>query len=78
MIDVHSYIKGLKSTWIKMLLNNQDSKLKSLIQETIDIDKLLNTGSNHIEVIKQDMTNNFWKDTRIGFQNIQEKMTTES
>ena len=44
MIDVHSYIKGLKSSWIKRLLNNQDSKWKSLIQETlnINIDKILN------------------------------------
>ena len=78
MIDVHSYIKGLKSSWIKRLLNNQDSKWKSLIQETLNIDKILNTGSNYIEVIKKEMTNNFWKDTLTAFQNIQEKMTIES
>ena len=59
MIDVFSYINGLKSYWIRRFLNNQDSKWKSLIQETISIDKILNTGSNYIEVIKKEMTNNF-------------------
>ena len=59
MIDVFSYINGLKSYWIRRFLNNQDSKWKSLIQDTISIDKTLNTGSNYIEVIKKEMTNNF-------------------
>ena len=59
MIDVHSYIKGLKESWIKRFLNNQDSKWKPLIQETIKIDKILNYGSNYINVIKKELTNNF-------------------
>lgn len=63
MIDVHSCIKELKSSWIKMLLNTPDSKWKSLIPETIDIDIILNTGSNYIEAVKKEMTKSFWKGT---------------
>ena len=78
MIGVNSHIKGLKLSWIKKILNNQDSKWKSLIQETLNIDKILNIGSSYIEVIKKEMTNNFWKDTLTAFQNMQEKITMES
>ena len=78
MIGVHSHIEGLKWSWIKKILNNQDSKWKSLIQETLNIDKILNTGSSYIEVIKKKWQITFWEDTLTAFQNIQEKITIES
>ena len=78
MIDVHSHITRLKASLIKRLLNYQYSKWKPLIQEAINIDKKLNYGSNYIEVIKKELTNNFWKDTLTAFQNIKEEITIES
>ena len=78
MIDLNNYIKSLKSSWIKKLLNGQESKWRSLVQKAFNIKKLFNTGSNYIEIILQSITNDFWKDTLFAFKNIEDKMKIES
>lgn len=48
MVEVNSYIKGLKYTWIMRFIKDNNSKWKTLLDNTINIEKLLNTGSDYI------------------------------
>ena len=45
MLDLENYIKGLKSTWIRRILFNNNSKWKTLLQNIVDIELLLSTGT---------------------------------
>lgn len=45
MIGKGFYIKALKSTWMRRIINDNDSKWKILLENIMDTDKLLNYGS---------------------------------
>lgn len=51
MIDLECYIKALKSTWIRKIINDNDSKWLMLLKKIINTDKLINTGSANLEII---------------------------
>lgn len=53
MIDLGCYIKALKSTWIRKIINDNDSKWLMLLKKIINTDKLINTGSSNLEICTQ-------------------------
>ena len=57
MIEIESYIKGLKLTWIRRLISG-DTKLKKLVEfsENIDFTSMAYTGPN------RNIQNSFWKE----------------
>ena len=74
MIDINNYIQGLKSSWIKRSLNDENAKWKKLLNKSINTELILKTGSDYINKKLHLLKNSFWKDTFIAFQNIQDKM----
>lgn len=50
MIDLGCYIKALKSTWIRKIINDNDSKWLMLLKKIINTEKLINTGSANLEI----------------------------
>lgn len=41
MIDLGCYIKALKSTWIRKIVNDNDSKWLMLLKKIINTEKLI-------------------------------------
>lgn len=78
MVDINSYIKGLKSTWIRRLIKDNNSKWKTLLENTINIEKLLNTGSDYILQMHEFLRNDFWKEVILVFKEIQDKSNVKS
>lgn len=78
MVDLDCYIKGLKSTWIRRLVMEDNSKWKSLLRNNVNLDKLINTGSDYILQIVENVKNDFWKDVMVAFKEIQEKVVIKS
>ena len=78
MIEINNYIQGLKSSWIKRLINYQNSNWKTLVNKLIDTDKLFKTGSDYINIAVYNLNNTFWRDTLFAFQNIQDKMKIQT
>lgn len=58
MVDIKSYIKGLKSTWMRRLIRD-NSKWKTMLENTINIEKILNTGSDYILQMQEFLRNDF-------------------
>ena len=78
MTDINCYIIGLKSSWIKRIIQSTDTKWKILLNKITPLKRLLQTGSDHINAIKKDLVYPFWKDTFKGFQKVQDKLKLES
>ena len=78
MIEINNYIQGLKSSWIKRLINYQNSNWKTLVNKLIDTDKLFKTGSDYINIAVYNLNNTFCRDTLFAFQNIQDKMKIQT
>ena len=51
MINLDNYIKGLKSTWIKRLLTDNNAAWKKLVSNLFNSEKLIKTGSGYIDEI---------------------------
>lgn len=62
MIDLECYIKALKLTWIRKIINDNDSKyMDNVTKKTLDNDKLINTGSANLEITNlHTETNSGW------------------
>lgn len=78
MVDINSYIKGLKSTWIRRLIKDNNSKWKTLLENSINLEKLLNTGSDYIMQMQESLKNDFWKEVTIAFKEIQDNLNVKS
>lgn len=63
MIAIKNYIQGLKSSWIKRLMNSPNSKLNILLNKSIET--MLKTGSEFILCIT-----NLVKQTPYGRKNL--------
>lgn len=61
MIDLGCYIKALKSTWIRKIINDNDSKWLMLLKKIINTEKLIYTGSANLEIKDLHTENQFWK-----------------
>ena len=61
MINIHSFILALKSTWIRRLFFN-NCKWQNIFMSSIDINKLSCGGSGYIEQVIESVKNQFWKD----------------
>lgn len=61
MIDLGCYIKALKSTWIRKIVNDNDSKWLMLLKKIINTEKLIYTGSANLEIKDLHTENQFWK-----------------
>ena len=62
VLDIQSYITSLKSTWIRKYLKG-NGRWKILFEKTINVNYLINFGSDYIKVCSNSITNLFWKDT---------------
>lgn len=78
MVDINSYIKGLKSTWIRRLIKNNNSKWKTLLENSINLEKLLNTGSDYVMQMQESLKNDFWKEVTIACKEIQDNLNVKS
>lgn len=74
MIDLGCYIKALKSTWIRKIINDNDFKWLMLLKKMINTDKLINTGSSNLEIEDLHTENQFWKDTFSAYQEFQDNL----
>jgi hypothetical protein len=79
MVDLDSYIKGLKSTWIRRLVMGENCKWKSILENNVNLHKLIDTGSDYvIQVVENVKKNEFWKDVMTAHKEIQEKTVIKS
>lgn len=80
MFDIKSYmcIKGFRSTWIRRLVKDKNSIYKILLENTIYIEKLLNTGSDYTLQMQEFLRNNFWKEIFKAFKEIQDNSNVKS
>ena len=53
MIDINNYILGLKSSWIRRILNSPETKWKILLDKIVSIETLIKTGSEYINIVKK-------------------------
>ena len=73
MPNILNYIHGLKATWIKRLISTGDTSWKNIVGQYIDINKLLSTGQDFIDIVVKNVTNQFWKDVFISWIRLREK-----
>ena len=52
-IDINNYILGLKSSWIRRILNSLETKWKILLDKIVSIETLIKTGSEYINIVKK-------------------------
>ena len=72
MINIHSFILALKSTWIRRLFFN-NCKWQNIFMSSIDINKLSCGGSGYIEQVIESVKNQFWKDVLYAWKFVIEK-----
>ena len=72
MINIHSFILALKSTWIRRLFFN-NCKWQNIFMSSIDINKLSCGGSGYIEQVIESVKNQFWKDVLYAWKSVIEK-----
>lgn len=70
--------EDLKYTWIRRLTNVITSKWKTLLENTFNIKKLLNTGSDYNLQMQEILGNEFWKEVIIAFKEIQDNSGVKS
>ena len=73
MINLDNYIKGLKSTWIRRLLTDNNAAWKKLVSNLFNSEKLIKTGSGYIDEIQGTLKNKFWLDVLSAYKEIQNK-----
>jgi hypothetical protein len=61
MIDIYSFEKSMKLTWIKKLALCT-GKCFVLVYSLFDVKKMLNMGNAYVQKIVKRLTNTFWKD----------------
>ena len=76
IINIDNYIKGLKCSWIKRLMNGNNPKWKQLLGYQNKNDKILFHGSEYIIVLLRDIRNPFWRDTLNAYQTLHNKIET--
>ena len=62
MIDVNSFIKSMKVTWIKRLYSSQHDWAKLIQKELPPVPELLTYGTVALAKVKGKLTNPFWKE----------------
>ena len=73
MINLPAYIKALKITWLRRILNS-DGVWQNLLLHRIKLDHLLQFGIEYVEKVLKDIKNNFWKDVFISWRdNVRKK-----
>ena len=72
MINKHSFILALKSTWFRRLFFN-NCKWQNIFVSSIDINKLSCGGSGYIEQVIESVKNQFWKDVLYAWKSVIEK-----
>ena len=72
MINIHSFILALKSTWIMRLFFN-NCKWQNIVMSSIDINKLSCGGSGYIDQVIESVKNQFWKDVLYAWKSVIEK-----
>ena len=71
MTHISFYIKSLKISWIKRLLNT-DSAWKHIFYHTLETDQLkIESFGNYAKLLAQRTTNDFWKETLVAFGDYQ-------
>ena len=61
-LDLECYIASLKSTWIRRYITS-DSKWKNILDCLINMNQLIQCGTEFISLSYQNTNNQFWKDT---------------
>ena len=72
MINIHSFILALKSTWIRRLFFN-NCKWQNIFMSSIDINKLSCGDSGYIEQVIESVKNQFWKVVLYAWKSVIEK-----
>ena len=73
MIDLETFDKALKLTWIRRMLNG-NSKWKNIILNIYpDINKITHYGDNFVKTLSYDIDNPFWKNIMSYFVEFQSK-----
>jgi hypothetical protein len=63
MVDLHSYIGGLMSKWIRRLVMKGNPKWKRLLENNINLHTLIDTCSDYmLQVVENVKKKEFWKD----------------
>ena len=62
MIDIEKYISGLKTTWIRRILTNDQSKWKLLLNTLVPLSDIISFGPQYLDDIIAHINNPFWKD----------------
>ena len=62
MIDMEKYISGLKTTWIRRILTNDQSKWKLLLNTLVPLSDILSFGHQYLDDIIAHINNPFCKD----------------
>lgn len=70
--------EDLNYTWIRRLTNVITSKWKTLLENTFNIEKLLNTGSDYNLQMQEILGNEFWKEVIIALKEIQDNSSVKS
>ena len=73
MINLDNYIKGLKSTWIRRLLIDNNAEWQKLVSYLFNSEKLIKTRSGYIDEIQGTLKNKFWLDVLSAYKEIQNK-----
>ena len=69
MINIHSFILPLKSTWIRRLFCN-NCKWQNIFMSSIDINKLSCGGIGYIEQVIESVKDQFWKDVLYAWKSV--------
>ena len=72
MINLLAYIKALKITWLRRILNS-DCVWQNLLLHRIKLDHLLQFGIEYVEKVLKDIKNKFWKDVLISWRDMVRK-----
>ena len=72
MINLLAYIKALKITWLRRILNS-DGVWQNLLLHRIKLYHLLQFGIEYVEKVLKDIKNKFWKDVLISWRDMVRK-----
>lgn len=69
MVHLDSYIKSLKLSWFRIILQSKDNLLSTLysVITRSTISKLLQLGSDYPKKLSKSINNLFWKETLIAY-----------
>ena len=72
MINLTAFVNSLKLTWLRRLLRDNGT-WKLLVENKIDLNKLITCGQNYCDTIINTETNKFWKDKLISYSKLLQK-----